>query len=226
MLAGFGPGMKEQAEDLRDRLYVRTALAYGLPQAGGFGDPLTPRRFDDYLERIARAPSPSAAQPLLSRCAAAYVLSADDWNFPSYPREARLGWSVYRNPDALPRAYWMDGERYSQTQDPAAPRTGTVPLDWTASEQKIRIQGRVPPGGRAVLSDVWDRGWKVWVNGDESEIEADGGVFRAVQVPEEFKAVFVYRPGEWIWGLWLTAFFGAGCAAAGLFRARRRITSV
>lgn len=221
MLTGFGPDFRARAGDLRDRLYVRTALVYGLAQAGGFGEPLTPARFDAVLEAVDREPSPSAARSLLSRCAVAFVLSPDEWKDAGYIPQGGSGWRVYRNPQALPRAYWIDGETFRRTQDLDLPRAGAKPVELSAEDEKIRIRGTVPAGGKAVLADVFYPGWKAWVNGRRTEIEADGGAFRAVEVPERFELFYRYRPAEFLWGLGATVLAGALWAACGLAAVRR-----
>lgn len=204
LLMGQGENWKEQAEDLRDRLYVRTPLVYHLPQGGGFGEPLVPQNFDRFLEKIQASPTPDDAQNRLSRLGALKIFSAEPWNTKVYPEGPVRKWFLYDNPEALPRAYWIHPEIFSQTQN-GEKRELIAPLGYLASNESIRIEGSASQNdGWVILSDTNYPGWKAYLNGARVQIEADNDAFRAVQVPQHFALYFVYQPASFQIGALLT----------------------
>ena len=73
------------------------------------------------------------------------------------------------------------------------------------------------------LSDTYYPGWKVLVNGGESELLRANVAFRAVALPAgEHHIEFVYRPRSFVLGAALSLLSLFGLASAGLWRLMRR----
>ncbi len=219
LLTGTGDDRYRQALDLRDRLYIRTPLPYRLHQAGGFGEPLVPMRMDSALDYIHALPAPEAAAPMLSRLGVSTLLMSAPRQSTSFTPGETVKWTLYENPAALPRAYWIRPEHFQDTQAWDTARTGFERVSQRYLDQKIAISGAAPEGnGWIVLSDAYYPGWESYVNGRESKIYPDAELFRAVQVPEAFDVTFIYRPLSFFLGLIISA---AACFAAGWLFYRR-----
>ena len=202
LLKGFGGDYSGQAQDLRDRLYIYSPLLFGLPQAGGYGEPLTIKRFDDFLETVGRQKSPDDAERYLSRMGVSHILSPDAWQDTRYRLESAPKWFTYVNLKALPRAYWAGQEEFLGTQSAGSERKNICKIDAVFGDEKIFAAGGVAgKGGYAAISDVFYPGWEAYVNGKKTGIIADGGVFRAVPVPDKFSIYVLYRPKLFYWGL-------------------------
>ena len=133
------------------------------------------------------------------------------------------------NPDALPRAYWID--RFDVVPDDAAiehvargdvdfhrvvllDRDPGVPsgegrlLAAEVSEhhpERVVIQVRAPGAGLLVLTDTHFPGWQVEVDGEEREILRANGLYRAVAVGGgTHRIVFEYRPASFRRGVGLS----------------------
>jgi len=107
---------------------------------------------------------------------------------------------VYENQRALPRA-WIQppgtilGEGFSPVER----------VFW--SPNQIEVSARGP--GILVLSELTYPGWKVWVDGEASEMVVNGGLLRGVALePGVHQVVFTFRPLSLFLGL---VFFVTGC---------------
>jgi hypothetical protein len=158
--------------------------------------------------------------------------------------------SIYRLPDALPRAYWVGSAR--QASDGAEARAmlkttdfrkqvivvsggeagGRVPGDQTMAPAEIRryepdevvIECDAPADGWLVLSDRYYPGWKAWVDRRPAEILRANVLVRAVRLEKGRRVVrFSYQPAHFRAGAWasLSAWSGALVLAAVLFWKRR-----
>ena len=140
---------------------------------------------------------------------------------------------VLENPDAMPRAYipW----RVEQVADNAArlrklaspdfdPRDVAyveAPVNLTAPGRgTVEILGEIPTRvtlsfraetpSLVVLADLWDKGWRAWLNGQRVPILRANHALRGVVVPAGTgRLEFRYEPASFAWGLRL-----AGVAAA------------
>ena len=136
----------------------------------------------------------------------------------------RGGVYLYRNEQALPRAFVVGRAEtvaglevaldWLAENDPAeaAVVEGGSPLEgpegtWDARLLQLtpnRIQVEAQGPGLLVLSEVYDPDWRVWVDGQETEIYRTDGILRGVYLEAGLHQVtFVYRPA----GLWV------GCVA-------------
>ena len=125
---------------------------------------------------------------------------------------------VYENPRALPRVLfateareanfdallksgaWPDVD-YRQTvllqdvpkdQGPRAPGTARI-LAYHNTD--ITIEAQSPQGGYVVLNDVWQRWWRVDVDGMAAEMQRANVIFRAVAVaPGRHIVRFTFQP--------------------------------
>ncbi len=202
LLRGEGTNFDQQARDLRDRLYVRTPLVYRLSQAGGFGEPLVPTRSDSILDFLRSQPTPDSAAPLLSRLGVSTILTAERWEKSSFAEDGSMNWILYANPNALPKAYWIDSDHFERTQNWSTARTEFARVDAKYGTQKVQIEGSAPQdNGWVILSDTFYPGWEAYSNGRKAAIRIDSEIFRAVQVPKEFRIDFIYRSALFFWGL-------------------------
>ena len=161
---------------------------------------------------------------------------------------------IYRNPQALPRAFVVHAQRVvdgadealSVVGDPAGPDLGRVAVTEhelpglarsgappasparivSQSPQRVVVEARAARPGLAVLSDVAYPGWKATVNGREERIERVDYLVRGVRVPAgTSRVVFTYDPASARAGAWLSAAsLLALGAAAGLLLLGRRRT--
>ena len=136
----------------------------------------------------------------------------------------RGGVHLYRNEQALPRAFvvgraetveGLDGALvWLAENDPAeaAAVEGGPPLEgpeamWDAHILQLtpnRVQVEAQGPGLLVLSEVYDPDWRVWVDGQETEMYRTDGILRGVYLETGLHQVtFVYRP----------AGLGVGCVA-------------
>jgi hypothetical protein len=145
---------------------------------------------------------------------------------PLYPRvfTSPGGVSIYRNPNALPRAYLVEKVRsvkgfdearriltdpdvpFDQSREalvelpapgaPAALTSGTATVtSYKAQEVVIKTQS----AGRSflVLSDTWYPGWKAFIDGKETAIYPTNGIVRGLFVDAGSHEVsFVYSPAS------------------------------
>jgi hypothetical protein len=191
----------------------QTAVRYGLQLVEGV-DPLQLTSFTDFMRQATGVPMPgySVTMPPLegddpSTANAAYlpdpeklgllnvryVVSEFDLVEDGLMLRARLGSTrVYENLDAMPRA-WLQ-----QSDGTVAPPQDVTLVRQTANEIDIFANG----GGRLVLSEIAYPGWRVWVDGRESQVQTYNGVLRSVVLsPGPHQISFIFRPKAVILGL-------------------------
>ena len=244
----FDAGEPAQQTALRETLVPDTNVQEGIDSAGNF-DPLLLGRYAALMDAIKAADS-DAMLRLLGMMNVVYVLSpepivgltpADDGSLPTH---------VYRNPYALPRAWWTpaalcaaDGEdalRLMSRADfdprravilegcqeagaPAAAGGGAlaaVALRYRPNAVTISVDA--PAAGYLVLADTYYPGWKATVDGKPSVIQRANFAFRAVAVPAGSHTVdFQYAPLSFTVGQAVSGVALAGILA-GLVLCRRR----
>ncbi|HTS00426.1 MAG TPA: YfhO family protein [Bacteroidota bacterium] len=146
---------------------------------------------------------------------------------------------TYRNPAALPRAFFVDeavtasgdGDVFRALNSPAFDPARTAVLYKSLPEEirgvdsahapqitsykwgEIRIHTNAPARALLVLSEIYyPAGWKAYVDGNETEIYRTDYVLRSVLVPGgEHEVVFTFDPPMYRTGWLLTN--GAWCAA-------------
>jgi hypothetical protein len=150
---------------------------------------------------------------------------------------------VYRNPSAAPRA-WVAGEQRVVPDeaeqlravgdpgfDPRREAIVSERLDAPAEggEAEIiryepdRVELTTRGAGIAVLSDVYDAGWKATVDGRETPIHRVDYLLRGVAIePGEHRIVMTYEPWSWRAG-WIVSLLAAlGLLAAAMWKGGRR----
>ncbi len=136
--------------------------------------------------------------------------------------------AVYENPTAYPRAYFAeqvtaaaletaldavldlthDFRKESFVREPiaelgeatAALASAEATIEHDAAED-VRIQTRSAAAGLLVLSDRYDAGWRVAIDGQPAEALRANCLFRGVVVPAgEHVVRWTYRPASFVWG--------------------------
>lgn len=110
---------------------------------------------------------------------------------------------IYENEKVMPRAYVFSGEttitRYLSTE-----------IDITA---KVKTKKSI-----LILADLFYPGWRVFVDGKESEIMNVNDLFRAVKLTKgEHRVKFIYDPFSFKLGAWVSLFTLLGMLTAGGF---------
>jgi hypothetical protein len=211
------------------------AMRYGLYDARGYDLP-SERRYAELWRRvIAESPScnyafcPESAGRSPQALKALGLLGVTDLlqNHGDPPlRDLQLAYSgadarVYRNPEALPRAFMVgrqqlvdgaDAARAAVTAPGFAARTTAVvekPIDGLGGsggsaritdygEEDVSVATRAPRRSLLVLTDSWFPGWKATVDGDEVPIERVDYLIRGVVVPAGAHRVELsYEPASW-----------------------------
>jgi hypothetical protein len=149
------------------------------------------------------------------------------WNYPSYRKVyGDTEYEVWENADAFPRAflassYTVETDKQKilnqlftlgfnrrdslvLEQKPVvepASGSGTVTIKtYEATRVTIQTTSRVPK--LLFLSDVYDSGWQVTVDGVSAPIYRADYDFRAVSLPAGTHTIqFIYQPRELLWGL-------------------------
>jgi uncharacterized membrane protein YfhO len=88
---------------------------------------------------------------------------------------------------------------------PSAVR-GTVSIS-DEIPMRITLSLDMQTPGLVVLADLWDTGWKAYLNGTLVPILRTNHAIRGVVVPPgQGKLVFLYQPNSFTWGVRLAAF--------------------
>jgi hypothetical protein len=197
------------------------AALHELEDIGGVANPLALRHWRDLL-----AATGGRQSRLYDMLNVKYVLVRDGTPLPEGKFELVLDaageLSVYRNVDALPRA-WLVHEAMAGSDSPSGfdpaqqvslqidrsaldqvtPATGeeTVePLPSSVNRLQFQVQSTTP--GYLVMSEVWYPGWRATVNGVAREVLPANQALRAVYVPAGDATVEMwFAPPAWRWGL-------------------------
>ncbi len=127
--------------------------------------------------------------------------------------EADNGWNVYLNPRAAPRvSLQFSAEHVTDLSGGAAAAVSSCDSDGEVSlaewaTDRIRLAANSPCESYLVMADPIMPGWKVVVNGRETQLLRYRRALRAVRLPEgEVDVEFAYRPvSVWV-GATLTGF--------------------
>jgi hypothetical protein len=214
---------------LRESLLPNINLLEEIPAVNNY-DPLVPKRYAKWMERIAET-NVHMRGDLLDRM----NVSILEWAAPSslngvrfVPREVglRVRWAacaiyVLNEDDALDRVFSGRLDPEKQVVIEGDQITDEQPCDLTQptiefvtdNTNEITVKVAADRPGWLVLSDVWYAGWKAWVDGKPVPIYHADYLFRGVRVPAgEHRIQFAYRPPWFFWGgvLSLLTFIGAG----------------
>lgn len=136
---------------------------------------------------------------------------------------------ILENPHVLPRAFFaqevvvakdeaelaqiMEGQGFNPVQtiiiyqqiDMGNFGVGKVE-DISMSSNKIEISTNSDKDGLLFVSDTYDPGWRVKIDGQDAEVIVANGALKSVFVPEgEHQVIFKYRPKPFIYGLILSS---------------------
>jgi len=155
---------------------------------------------------------------------------------------------VYRNPEALPRAFLVSGQRVvdgadaarDAVTDPAFPARTTAVVERPVGglqggsgsagsariahygEESVDVDVRARRGSMLVLTDSWFPGWKATVDGRDVPIERVDYLIRGVPVPAGAHRVeFRYEPASWRAG-WIVSLLALIAIVATALVGRRR----
>jgi hypothetical protein len=200
----------------------------------------------------------SFAPSLLNLTAARYLVvqaeidNAAQLFHPPLPIVARAGGiTVYENPDALPRAFFVP--RVEVVDPPAllerlanpelnvrkvalvesspptgftgeADAAGTATVEFVRSDpERVELRVDAPQRGFVILADQYAAGWRAEVNSEPTPILRANYAFRAVEVPAGTSIVsFRYFPWSVVAGAFVSAVTVLALVAWGLWRLRRR----
>jgi len=69
---------------------------------------------------------------------------------------------------------------------------------------RVTVSAQMETPGLVVLADLWDKGWKAWLNGQPVQILRANHAVRGVVVPSGAATLeFRYEPASFVLGLWL-----------------------
>ena len=236
------------------------AMRYGLYDARGYDYPVE-RRYDTLWRRAVAPPAeftPTSmlVEPTAESLRALGLLGVTDViQTPGDPRVP--GWEVtydgadarlYANPDALPRAWVVGGQRVVDSEeaaldailepafDPA--RTAIVerpvagladaPADGGDAQivryepDRVELAARAERRGLVILSDIHFPGWRATVDGREAPVERVDYLLRGVPVDAgTHRIVLEYRPASWRIG-WIVSVLAALGLLVAVWKSGRR----
>jgi hypothetical protein len=150
----------------------------------------------------------------------------------SHPRFQSFDYWALENPRALPRAFVPErvevvsneAERVRRIESPEfAPRAVAyvesplqLPERCRGSAQlvdevptRVRLSALMETSGLLVLADLWDKGWRAYLDGRSAPIlRANHAVRGVVLPPGEHQVEFRYEPAGFVWGLALAGLSG------------------
>ena len=157
---------------------------------------------------------------------------------------------IYANPHAVPRAWWVGGQRVVPSEDAqlaAIAEPGFAPqreaivgepvegLPETPGEpggrveitryepDRVELTASAPGSGLAVLSDVHFPGWNATLDGSQVPIERVDYLLRGILVgPGEHRIVMTYEPWSWRLGWIVSLLTALGLLAAAMWKGARR----
>lgn len=178
----------------RDRMYNLTSLPYHVPNAYGFGEPLTGFAIENKINRLYNTPNAVSAIPLLRELGAGYLLCKTELADSSgYRLLARSPLFVYQL-ETMPAL--------CEAVDNSAP----VNIKITESRpEKYSVSIDSPKSSSVVFRQTAYPGWQLFVNGSKTRLSPYRDIFTKWEVaPGASKAFYVYRPLSFAIGLLLT----------------------
>lgn len=168
-----------------------------------------------------------------------YVIAPDDHPLAGLTEVAALeGVRVYRNEQALPRAYFLDPEAVEQVERRVADLAdrGSLTIPYTAATVRSASGGvfdlmiDAPAAGLLVIAETWTPGWSAWVDGVAAPIERAFDALIGVHIePGSHQLRVAFEPPTFVLGVivWLVTHAGAGAALFGgaAWKKRRERTS-
>jgi hypothetical protein len=209
------------------------ATTYGLPMVFHSDEPLvSDRRMVALTERFKRMPW-SRRAPLLNASRVRLVMTPQDLETEELEHVATVDtpsdveYRLYRNRRMLPRAWFVDqslsvrsgaealdavcGDRFDPVRQVVLEASEPVDFGrWIPAGLMIEGEAEefeigAPSDGFLVLSETWNPGWRVEVDGVQTRVLRANYAFSAVAVEKGRHVIRrVYRPVEVTTGLWLT----------------------
>jgi hypothetical protein len=156
----------------------------------------------------------------LSRFNVKYVASSEKLNIPylkllRHKEKYGLDLFLYENPRVYPRAYILDPERKPDLVGSNASIIKYMP-------DQIEILAELRKGGYLFISEAYYPGWRVFVDGKESQISRGMEYFREVELSAgKHKIKFVYDPLSFKLGSYLSLATIFGLLLGGLIYFRK-----
>jgi len=184
----------------------------------------------------------SLTSPILDLLGVRYVLTTQDLSVPGLTEVYRGEVNIYRNEDALPRAFIVPTVQKAASREQALTLLAEPGFDprrvavVEGLEQEIETRDRenlpatvvryapnevvisatVSTTATLVLADSYFPGWRAYVDGQETRIYRADGCLRAVAVPAGAHTIrFKYLPDSFRYGLYVS-FIGAVLGLLGL----------
>jgi hypothetical protein len=200
--------------------HARPEIAHTFPARSGY----PPEEHPGYVYRAAWALAPGAVlsgiriepalDPAFARIERLWLLTADGERLLLnhlaglgdhsivYRSEDVL---IYRNHDALPRAYWLPAEFVCRTEEGhilpgylLGEHVRPVSVD-SYTDTEVRLRAELDQTGYVILADLYYPGWRATVDGAPAEILPVDGLYRGLRLePGAHQIVLTYRPA---WGL-------------------------
>ena len=118
---------------------------------------------------------------------------------------------------------FVDGPLPAVAPLPAGSAADTATVT-SAEPEAITVQATLNAPGLLVLSEIYDKGWNAYVDGEKAEVLKTNGALRGVALPAgEHTVVFRYEPREVTIGLIVTGIAAAAMLAAFVLAGLRAI---
>jgi hypothetical protein len=211
----FLQGRPERVAGMGDALHPDAAMVYGLYDVRG-DSPVKLQRYDEVYGTFGAShpvyffPIRDWTTPWLDRLGVRWVMAGPaekpppglDWRLAYQGNDAR----VYERPGALPLVRLDGGQARVEKR---------LPGEW-------RIAFQAPEGGRLVVAETWDPGWRAWLDGRPVAIEPVQDILMSVSLrPGAGSVELRYHPDGFVPGLVLSA-LGLVAAAGGALAGRGR----
>ena len=224
----FGPTDIDRWIEFRATMIANTSMIDGMASAGNF-DSLLVGHSLQLWEAINTQPFDIALR-LLNLMHVRYIASPRDLDLPVvYESDSA---TIYRNPDALPRAWIVPSARVESDPlaailDPEFDPSSEAILDTpplpaeTISDTRyairdtlislhdtpntVKIRAASDSDGYLVLADTWYPGWRATIDGQVVDVLRANVAFRAIAFPAgEHLVEFRYEPASFRMGAWTT----------------------
>lgn len=189
--------VEEGWQNARGRLYNLTCLPYRLPNAYGFGEPLTTSSIETAVNRIYTKPDAQAALEGFKTLGVGYLLCKNKL-------ENSAGYELLsENPLYVYKVLSNKGI-YEVLPGPE----GFSLLSNTPGQGGWRFKFEASAPKRFIWKESLYPGWELFLNGRQAPVKTNGGIFPVFDIPAGVtNACYIYRPGSFLLGLPVTLGF-------------------